>query len=366
MEKNVFKTICGTVNYNEYHRIQNTLLASSFALCISNHLTSTTTAKVIIATTASLTFFTSYMMMTSKGSFYTKDVKQIYELYQEFLNNYNKLNKTFELNNPIEIHKMYNYLLENGYLSKDKHFFFSNENVKDIKCLNGVDTITGSSVCRHISAMLTDILNNYGIEASQVGVYVDDNYTFNNSEALYKSMEMFLNNIPEEEIKKSDVLKEIAQEIKLHQKEIANLPIESNCEKIKDKRNIFDRKYGNHSITYAYKDGKSYYLDPTQNRIYRLNEQYNNQLYDEYGQLLIKFKSSLVLSNNSLKKNRMYKHLCDGYDCISKDEENEMIEKTLEKCYNNADIFDKFYDDNKELYNEISNKVLKIKNTYKR
>ena len=35
----------------------------------------------------------------------------------------------------------------------------------------GTNVIIGQAVCRHISAMLTDILNDYGIESSQLGVY---------------------------------------------------------------------------------------------------------------------------------------------------------------------------------------------------
>lgn len=48
----------------------------------------------------------------SRGEDYTKDIKQIKNLYQEFITNYNKLNKVFELKDPIQINiiKDINYI----------------------------------------------------------------------------------------------------------------------------------------------------------------------------------------------------------------------------------------------------------------
>ena len=40
---------------------------------------------------------------------------------------------------------------------------------------------------------------------------------------------------------------------------------------IEDKK-ILKREIMNHAITFSVKDGKSYYLDPTQTRIYRVSE----------------------------------------------------------------------------------------------
>ena len=46
-----------------------------------------------------------------------------------------------------------------------------------------------------------------------------------------------------------------------------NQNIEISSEMVDDK-NLLKRKIGNHAISFAFKDGKSYFLDPTQNRIY--------------------------------------------------------------------------------------------------
>lgn len=110
-------------------------------------------------------------MFFSNNKYLTKDVKLVRDLYQEFITNYNKLNKLFDLSNPIEIYTMFHYLLYKGYLSVDKNFMFSGKVAKDIEGLFGVDVIAGKGVCRHISSMLVDILNNYGIESGLLSVY---------------------------------------------------------------------------------------------------------------------------------------------------------------------------------------------------
>ena len=110
-------------------------------------------------------------MLWTNGEVHTKDVSQIRELYSYFINNYNKLNKIFDLNNPVEIYAMFNYLLYKGYLSKNKEFQFYDKETRNLKGLRGVDVITGKAVCRNISSMLTDILNEYGIQSNLLGVY---------------------------------------------------------------------------------------------------------------------------------------------------------------------------------------------------
>ena len=173
MENNKFRQLCGKINYNTYNNIQNTLLLSGTGLLLTNDLIPrqypmlNNSIDVIIWATIVI----NLAMTCSNGKNHTKDVIQIRDLYQEFIKNYNKLNKIFDLSDPIQIYTMFNYLLYKGYLSKDKNFQFSGKQARDINCLSGTNVITGQAVCRHISAMLTDILNDYGIESSQLGVY---------------------------------------------------------------------------------------------------------------------------------------------------------------------------------------------------
>lgn len=179
MEKNFFKKICGSIDYNTYTGLQNTLGMSTIGLAVANELIpqySLVNNSIDILAYSTLIAYLG--MAWTNGKEYTKDIKQIRELYNYFLNNYNKLNKIFDLNNPVEIYTMFNYLLYKGYLSKNKEFQFSGKQARDLKGLSGAEVITGKAVCRHISGMLTDILNGYGIESSQLGVY-SKNYSIN-------------------------------------------------------------------------------------------------------------------------------------------------------------------------------------------
>ena len=127
--------------------------------------------------------------------------------------------------------------------------------------------------------------------------------------------------------------------------------------------NILARKVGNHAITFSVKDGKSYYLDPTQTRIYRVRENDKNVLYDdEYDSIPIKLWSSISL-NGSKDYLRISEKLSQQYPSVTREEEKQMIEQTITDCKNNMDIFEQFYNENSDLYGDISSKVLTIKKT---
>ena len=53
------------------------------------------------------------------GILKTTTGRELESLYHEFLKNYCQLNHFFELDNPIQIQSMFNYLLEKGYLSQN-------------------------------------------------------------------------------------------------------------------------------------------------------------------------------------------------------------------------------------------------------
>lgn len=361
MQNNIFKQFCGSMDYNTYNKIQNILGVSSVGISWANDLILSQypilNSSIDVLAYLSIAAYLGFAL--SHGKDYTRDIKQIRDLYQEFITNYNKLNKVFDLNDPIQIHTMFNYLLYKGYLSVDKNFEFSNKEAREINGLLGTNVIAGKAVCRHISAMLTDILNNYGIESSQLVVYsMVYNININileqpkyTKEELVKWVQTHIT----DEKTYSFVMKFIEEVVdKLDQ------GIELSTEIVEDK-NILKRKIGNHVITFSVKDGKSYYLDPTQTRIYRMRENDKNVLYDdECAKVLIKSSSSLIL-NNSKDYLKMKKRLSQQYPSVTKEEEKQMTEQTIMKCNDNIDIFEQFYNENSELYTDISSKVLKIK-----
>lgn len=363
MENNKFKQFCGSIDYNTYNKIQSIFGFSSVGMGLTNDLilSQYPILNSSVGALASLSLAAYLGLAWSYGKDYTRDIKQIRSLYQEFITNYNKLNKAFDLNDPIQIHTMFNYLLYKGYLSIDKNFEFSNKEARDIKGLYGTNVITGKAVCRHISAMLTDILNNYGIESNQLGVYLMAYViNVNNLEQPKYTKEELVNWTQTHIINEqayNEVMKVIEESV-----DKKGQSIELSAEITEDK-NILARKVGNHAITFSVKDGKSYYLDPTQTRIYRVRENDKNVLYDdEYDSVPIKLWSSISL-NGSKDYLRISEKLSQQYPSVTREEEKQMIEQTITDCKNNMDIFEQFYNENSDLYGDISSKVLTIKKT---
>lgn len=361
MENNKFKDFCGLIDYNTYNKIQSIFGFSSAGMALTHDLIFSQYPNLnnSVDTLKYISLAAYLGLALSHGKNYTRDIKQIRVLYNEFITNYNKLNKLFDLNDPIQIHTMFNYLLYKGYLSKDKEFQFSGKQARDIDYLTGTNVITGKAVCRHISAMLTDILNDYEIESSLLGVY-SKSYNININfldEPKYTKEELI--NWVRTHITDEKTYDFVIQLIEMLVDEY-NKNIEISSEIVDDKNPLI-RKLGNHAISFAFKDGKSYYLDPTQSRIYRMSELDKNLLYDGECELPIRFATSLALNHNLKNYFKMKKRLEGKYPSVSKEEEKKMVEETMNLCKGNSDIFENFYAENSELYDDISSKVLKIK-----
>lgn len=266
---------------------------------------------------------------TDRQAEYSKDINVIRELYKAFLDNYNTLNKIFDLSNPVQIYAMYIYLLGKGYLSKDKKFTKNDENSLDINSLLSADIFMGAGVCRHISFLLTDILNTSGIKTENLNVYMDVN-------------------------RKSDT-------------------------------HFIELLYGNHVITFASFEGKSYFLDATNSLIYRMgkngilhNKKGPNIKFKETGTDLVSFASKTISIDKSgydllLEFLRYYIYIRKDinmelekqfkYPSISREEEKDMITSTHKICEGNLDIFENFYRDNRPLYEDICEKTLTFSKT---
>lgn len=360
MQSNVFKKFCNSIDYNTYTNLQNSFGVSTIGLSLVNELIPQSPIVTTSLDVLGFALLATYLgLVWSDGREHTKDINQIRNLYMEFLKQYNKLNKTFDLNNPVEIYTMYNYLLYNGYLSANKEFEFSGVQTIDLNSLSGINVIAGNGVCRHISAMLIDILNSNGIKARQLGVYSKDyNINIKFLEEEKYSKEELVNWVRTHIVNEQtyQFIMQLVDELVDNQNK--NIELSWN---VVDDKNILKRKIGNHAITFAIKDGKNYFLDPTQTRIYRMKEADKGILYDdECDYIPIRFVSSIVL-NKPKGYVELNKLLTDEYSSISIDEEQSMIDDTMNKCKSNIDVFEKFYVDNCELYNDVASKVLSIK-----
>lgn len=360
MDNNKFKKFCSHIDYNTYVNIKNSLLLSGMGIgaaeiFASSHQDALSVIPLCLLALSNLLGYLGFA--SSDGKNYTKDVTEIRKLYKDFICNYNKLNKIFDLNDPISIYTMFNHLLYKGYLSTGKKFEFSQKQARDIDGLYGTDIITGKGVCRHISSMLTDILNEDEIDTIDLDVYLKSRvlsikklkYPKYTKEEL---MEWAKENITDEEEYKDTIF--LIEDLVDNK----NKNIELFYEDLYD--NPMYKKYGNHQISFAYKNGKNYFLDPTNTKIYRMSESDRNILLDdEVGEVPITTNFKLEPDTEIYIKMR-YRLLMYNSN-ITKEEEQRIIEKTRCICEDNMDIFDRFYNENNELYDEISSKVLKIK-----
>ena len=357
--ENKFYQICNKINYSTYSKIQNSFASIGFWSAISNIFTEqypTLNNSLDMAWGISLVAY--FGLLLSNAKLHTKDMNEIRTLYQQFIKNYNQMNTEFRLNNPIQICTMFSYLLYEGYLSKDKEFQFSGAEARDISAISGTNIIMGKGVCRHISSMFKDILNDYGIEAYNLGCYcrtynVNINILEHQKYSYVELKEWVKKHIIDE--RTNLFLNALIEEMEKQEKYA-----EFSYKQEEDK-NPIRKMIGNHVICFSSFEGNDYYLDPTQTRIYRLNSD-SKTLFDneEDSNMKIKITPSL-LSNNSKELIEMKNRLLNSKPSISIEEEQELVLETKKLCEQNIDVFEKFYNDNSEIYDEITNRLVKIK-----
>ena len=229
---------------------------------------------------------------------YHKEIEEIKKIYSEIIKNITKINKIFGLTNPVEIYALFTCELSNGYLSNNKHFEYIPSDIKNIRTLYGANPITGKSVCRHIAAMLRDIMKSSGIKSNTVNVYMDD----------------------------------------------------SN----KKKKNKIEKKYGNHVITLAISNGEIHLLDSTLQKIYK--PQKRKYIIDSNSEIIKTCIKRCTFSGTKeeLKKQKKYIKL----PSTTFEEDKKQIEKVESIFKNNLDILEILYNSNKDLYKEVSQKIL--------
>ena len=110
-----------------------------------------------------------------------KDISEMDDLYKEFLCSYHKLNPTFDLNDPLELMILFNYLVESGHLSKNKEFS-REDKYSEVLFLSKYQVFSGSSVCRHASLTFRDILKMENIESAIL--YGSTKFATNDSRVL--------------------------------------------------------------------------------------------------------------------------------------------------------------------------------------
>lgn len=306
----IFKEVYEKLDADTYRKIQKIGKFSTYGLVGTNIFLA---SQNVQPNTLSLTA-TFLLSASCFGVNYLYDrgrTESIREPYQEFIKNYNEdINKTFHLSNPLEVYYVFNILLSNGYLSKNKEFhYYDNPIFADVENLLGTEIFSGISVCRHSSAMLSDILNEFGTPACQLGVNVvnDD---------------------------------------------------------ISTRRRLNPFVYANHAIVFATQDEKSYFLDPTINTAYRRDQENPNILYyddNEKIRILINKNTSTIINITNKNYKLIRQNLLKQYPSVSLEEEHEKFKQLYAFCQLSAPYLEKFFAHNQEIYRDIDDKLEKIK-----
>ena len=293
-------------DYNDYINIRNAALICQlitfFGFCHDQDM-SILVANMLFAN------LTSYLFNQDGSK--TKDVKEVKELYDTFIDNYSKLNETFRLDNPIEIYEFFNQMLYNGLLSRDSIFISSTVDAKDIKLIGGANICNGVGVCRHISVLLSDILNKSGIESDTLL-------------GRFKTLPL--------DISRQLIVKDLMPSYLPNHQIDVDIPI----------------PYGrsNHMITVAKKDGYAYFLDSMNRCVFHPSDD---------KKLLINDSAVMKIKDKRYKINK-YK----GLKSTNTEDEYKVYSDMNKLVDHNMDIIYKFYKDNKDIYEEIHNKMHKM------
>lgn len=110
---------------------------------------------------------------------------------------------------------------------------------------------------------------------------------------------------------------------------------------------------GNHKITTAVYQGDTYYLDPTQSRIYKPSSIKENILIDTSA------AGDTHILPKQKKNKKVLATLTDAVTAPSED--REYIDMTTRIYSSNKDIIEAYYQSQKELYSDIAEELSKIK-----
>ena len=277
-------------------------------------------ANIDIQTFTMLPFLADTVLSQRTATF-TKDYKEVKEMYDKVITNFSKLMKDFNIEDVVEIFAIYVYMYRRGYLSYG-HSFEYNTNMKDLPKLMGVDVIRGSGVCRSIASMLSDIYNKMAIESDTLVVSTSKD-TIDSLEKI--SIAHLNKNIKGKKFVK--VIESLTQ----------------------------NTTFPNHLITAARKDNKTYILDSTNDGILFSRGKNSFYPYDDivnsmkYNKLMTSYQKLFGMLNKGNLKNNI-----NGESINQQDYFNKYI-KAINFIIYNRDYLDSFYHNNYYIYKDIYN-----------
>lgn len=257
------------------------------------------------------------ILLSGRTATITKDYKELNALYSEVLSRTADLAEDCEFNDPIEVFAFYVYLYRNGYLSVDREFIYDAKLI-DFPNLQGIDVIRGKGVCRSISSMLSDLYYELGYDVTNLMVYATEG-------SVRKQIKLC-----DTPLRKSEESKKFVDLV---------ISITSRLE------------LANHQITMVKDENKSYILDPTNDGILNYNPN-TKIIYAGRKKNYMKYKEFSQVSNGMLMGGVTNPEPEIRGDVELTDYKEKYL-RTLRFCKDNAYLLASFYNENKQLYEDI-------------
>ncbi len=124
----------------------------------------------------------------SKAHLKTREIRQVYSYYKEFVKNLVRENKNFGFESGIAIATAFNKWIANNDYRSDNLIGSKTEDFINVLELQGANFLIGSNESLHVSSLLTDILNESGIKAHTVTLNTDKKYEDIDSRDLLTDM----------------------------------------------------------------------------------------------------------------------------------------------------------------------------------
>lgn len=318
-----------------YNRLNYLLWLNGFGFTLLNNFTSSERldVKILLASTSITSYFASCAVPIIQNGVYKKNVKELNQLYQEFIRNYRKFNDQFGYENPYQIYQLYEYMLNNGFLSYNKRMDFQNSPSEISSQLLGARILCGTGVCRNFSAMLNDIFHSKG----------------------YCSLNMPIRSV---DYRLNDFLKETLERL-IEFSGSGAVDLDFNVENIE----IDDS--ANHALVTCIYENRTYFLDPTIKNAHFLDGDFLGSVKftetDEY-----RFYDGIRSVLNTDEQIKIYEA---KRRLLELKKESALVIPCESKIIIDEDECKKFEAENKELKTEINDsyqKVLNRKNKLRR
>lgn len=119
-------------------------------------------------------YFSRKSVLIKNESCNTIELKEAKLCYDKIINNICDVLKEYNLVEPMDIFVAFCLLYRGGYLSYDKTFEKTSNNVKDYDGFLPLNIINGNGVCRHLAPFLVDIYIGMGYKARKLYLYISD------------------------------------------------------------------------------------------------------------------------------------------------------------------------------------------------